>query len=59
MTFCDTTAGTGSSFGTHGTDGRQKTDGWTDRRESRNSHLDEENAMKTDSKEADFTKITC
>ena len=39
MTFCHTTAGNGASFWTHErTNGR--TDGWTDRRGSRNSYLD-------------------
>ena len=40
MKFCDTTEGIGSSFRTHGTDGRKTEDGWTDKRGSRNSYLD-------------------
>ena len=33
VTFCDQTAKTGLSFWTHGMDGTDGTDGWTDRRE--------------------------
>ena len=43
MTFCDTTAGIGPSFRTHGRNhGRTepRTHGWTDKRGSRNSYLD-------------------
>ena len=36
VTFCYTTAGNGASFWTH-----ERTNGWTDRRGSRNSYLDE------------------
>ena len=36
VTFCDKTAGSGVRFWTHG----RQTDGWTDRRGSRNSYLD-------------------
>ena len=41
VTFCDTLAGIEVSFWANGT-GRtdRRTDGWTDRRESRNSYLD-------------------
>ena len=43
VTFWDNTAGNGAFFRTHGrTEPRNHgtTDGWTDRRESRNSYLD-------------------
>ena len=39
VTFCHATAGNGANFGTHERTEPRK-DGWTDRRESRNSYLD-------------------
>ena len=41
MTFCDTLAGIKVNFGRTEPDGTGTTDGWTDRRGSRNSYLDE------------------
>ena len=42
VTFCDTLAGIEVSFGRTEPNGRTdgRTNGWTDRRESRNSYLD-------------------
>ena len=39
VTFCHTTAGNGANFWTH-TRTDERTNGWTDRRGSRNSYLD-------------------
>ena len=40
VTFCDTTAGIGDSFRTHGHTNTRTHGGWTDRRGSQNSYLD-------------------
>ena len=41
VTFCDSPAGIGASLQTDGrTDGRKRTNGWTDRRDVENSILD-------------------